>query len=328
MNREEEIRALAVGEGRALLQWNEVVGTAGEDDFDAGDFLQEVLEAQRHVEDELGLGDAFAFRAGVVSAVAGVDHNPRHAETELTSDGESAGEILRGRDGRRRRIRRFQGGDSGSGRVVRQKRLAEGVTCERRHGRQMASPVGHEKPRRKTLERGLLATDGRRDRSCPDNSGRHCADAIDDETVRAVKRIQRVARHANGIENDARRIIRVTADADLPYDVAIPVEAQRLIAQRRGRTRGRKIDEHTRGTVQPFLVKQHFTVELDGDADRVGQHRTTDAFDDRDLSGRGNRRGCSFWRAGPDHHALLQIALERRLAGVRESRGCRHVESF
>ena len=83
MNRQEEIRPFAVGDRRALLERDEDVGVARHHDLDARLLLQQLLDAQRDVERELGFGDAVAVRAGIVAAVARVDHDARDAEAEL-----------------------------------------------------------------------------------------------------------------------------------------------------------------------------------------------------------------------------------------------------
>ena len=82
MNREEQVGAGAVGDRRSLLERDERVRATGHDHLDAG-ILQERLQTKRHVEDEVGLLDATGLGAGIVTAVASVDHDARHAETEL-----------------------------------------------------------------------------------------------------------------------------------------------------------------------------------------------------------------------------------------------------
>ena len=108
MNRQEQVRAFAVGDRRALLERDEVVGAAGQDDLDAGNLLEQLLETQRDVEHELRFAHALALGAGIVAAVPGIDHDPRDAEAELTRHREAAGSsrlgpsghLRAGRDGR------------------------------------------------------------------------------------------------------------------------------------------------------------------------------------------------------------------------------------
>ncbi len=97
VNRQEQIRVLAIGERRAVRQRDEFVGAPGEDHFDAVHFLQQLLDAQRDVQHELRFGDAFALRAWVAAAVPWVDDDARDAESELARHRETAC----GRRGRR-----------------------------------------------------------------------------------------------------------------------------------------------------------------------------------------------------------------------------------
>ena len=70
VNREKQIRALAVGDRRALLERDEVVRAAREDDVESRLCLEQLLQPQRDVEHELGLVDAVGLRARIVAAVA------------------------------------------------------------------------------------------------------------------------------------------------------------------------------------------------------------------------------------------------------------------
>ena len=76
-----------------------------------GDFLKQLLESKRDVEHELGLRDAFALRARIVTAVSGIDDDPRNTQSELTRHRESARHIP-GRRVRRRRRRGVHGDES------------------------------------------------------------------------------------------------------------------------------------------------------------------------------------------------------------------------
>ena len=63
VNRQEEVRALAVGDGGALFERDELVGAPRQHDLDAGLLLQQFLEAEGDVEHEFGFGDAVGLRA-------------------------------------------------------------------------------------------------------------------------------------------------------------------------------------------------------------------------------------------------------------------------
>ena len=60
VDREEQIRAFAVGDRGPLLERNEDVGVAGHDHLDAGLLLEQLLQPQRDVEHQLRLVDAVA----------------------------------------------------------------------------------------------------------------------------------------------------------------------------------------------------------------------------------------------------------------------------
>ncbi len=60
-------------------------------------FCEQFLEAQRHVEHEVGLVRSAALRARIVTAMARIDDDARDAEAELTGDRESAGQVARRR---------------------------------------------------------------------------------------------------------------------------------------------------------------------------------------------------------------------------------------
>ena len=85
MDREEQIGLLAGRDGRALVERDELVAAPRQHDVDAGR-RQERLEAERDVEDDVGLRDALAEGARVVSAVPGVDDDLRGAEAELARE--------------------------------------------------------------------------------------------------------------------------------------------------------------------------------------------------------------------------------------------------
>ena len=62
----------------------------------------------------------------------------------------------------------------------------------------------------------------------------------------------------------------MTADAHLPHDVGVGLEADRLVDERRVRARRRQVDEHAGRIRQPLVVKRHLAVEVDDDPHRVG----------------------------------------------------------
>ena len=108
MDREKQVGTLAVGDRGALRQRHELVGAAREDHVDARHLQQQRLEPKRDVEHEVGLGDAFALRARVVAAVAGIDDDPIDAEPELPRHRKAARkgfQLSADRQGRRRRFK-------------------------------------------------------------------------------------------------------------------------------------------------------------------------------------------------------------------------------
>ena len=113
VNRQEQVRGFAVGDRRARRQRHEVVGAPCQDHVPPWLLLQQLLEAQRDVEHQLGLGHAVAHGAGIVPAVAGVDHDARDAEAELARDREAAGHV--GRRGAQRSEAAMGEGDAGGG---------------------------------------------------------------------------------------------------------------------------------------------------------------------------------------------------------------------
>ena len=98
--------------------------------------------------------------------------------------------------------------------------------------------------------------------------------AIDHKAVRVVQRIDAVAGDTSGIEHNARRAVGMPADPDLTHDVVVDVEAQSPIDQSRHGARRRQIEEHAHRIRNAFVMKAHFGVEFDGDANGVGKHRT------------------------------------------------------
>jgi len=73
VDRQEQIGAGAVGNRRALLELDELVGVAGERDFDARLLLEQIAQAEGHVQHELRLVHAIAASAGVVAAMPGIE---------------------------------------------------------------------------------------------------------------------------------------------------------------------------------------------------------------------------------------------------------------
>ena len=101
MNRQKQIGRLAVGDGRARLERHILIIAPREHDFESLALLQDLFEPERDVEHESGFGDAERYRAGIVSAVAWIDHDPRNAEPELAGHGECAAAVHRRGDRRR-----------------------------------------------------------------------------------------------------------------------------------------------------------------------------------------------------------------------------------
>ena len=46
--------------------------------------LEQFLEPKRNIEDEVGFAEAVVHRAGIVAAMAGIDHDASDAQAELT----------------------------------------------------------------------------------------------------------------------------------------------------------------------------------------------------------------------------------------------------
>ena len=84
VNREKQIGALAVGDRRPFLKRHELVCGARENHLDPVHLFEQLLKAQRDVEDQLRFGHALALRTGIVAAVSGIDHDPRYTEPELS----------------------------------------------------------------------------------------------------------------------------------------------------------------------------------------------------------------------------------------------------
>ena len=72
-----------------------------------GWFSSSFFKPERHVEHELGLVHAVAVHAGIVPAVAGIEHDAGNAEPELPGQRELTVGV-REREGRRRQARRHR----------------------------------------------------------------------------------------------------------------------------------------------------------------------------------------------------------------------------
>jgi hypothetical protein len=121
VNRQEQIRALAIRDCRPLGQRDEFIGPARQDHLDALGLLQQLLDSQRDVENQLRFGHVFPRRARIVAAVPGVDDDPRHAEPQLTGHREAAVQVPR------RRRRTFDGAPPED-----RRRRVDAVAAERR----------------------------------------------------------------------------------------------------------------------------------------------------------------------------------------------------
>ncbi len=87
----------------------------------------------------------------------------------------------------------------------------------------------------------------------------------------------------------------MASDPNLPHQVRVRVEPQRLIDQRRVRTGRGQVDEHARRVLQALVMEGHFHVEFDDDAHDVLQRGAPDCLDRRELRRRlqgGSRRHC------------------------------------
>ena len=97
MDGDEQVGLLFIGDGGAGLEGNEGIVVAGVDHLRTHAALKQLAEAQGHVKDELFLGQTVgADGAGIVPAVAGVDHDlanlePKGADQRLLAVGSGLG---------------------------------------------------------------------------------------------------------------------------------------------------------------------------------------------------------------------------------------------
>ncbi len=107
------------------------------------------------------------------------------------------------------------------------------------------------------------------------------AHAIYDQSVRLVERVNAVARDAIRIEHDARHVVGMAAQPDLPDDVGIAIKAERAVDQRASRACTGQIEEDSRRIRDAVLPEFDFIIEFDHHADGVGQHGSPDPHDRR-----------------------------------------------
>src|SRR5439155_21300591 len=91
-------------------QWNVLVRSSRQNDLCPRHLLEELLDAERDVQDQFRLVDRFTLGPRIVAAMARIDHDARDAQSELTCDGISAREVpgwsVDG-DSSRQRFRRY-----------------------------------------------------------------------------------------------------------------------------------------------------------------------------------------------------------------------------
>ena len=91
VDRQEQVGLRAVRHLGARFERDVGVVAPRQDHFDAGLRQQPLLEAVRDVEHEPRLVHPVRLRAGIVPAVARVDHDARHLQPELARHGQLAG---------------------------------------------------------------------------------------------------------------------------------------------------------------------------------------------------------------------------------------------
>jgi hypothetical protein len=95
MNREEHVGVLAIGDLGSFLERHVDVRPSREDDIDALVSLQELFQPQRDVEHQRGFVQPLPKHAGIVTAMARIDHDARYAQPELARDREAAHTVCR-----------------------------------------------------------------------------------------------------------------------------------------------------------------------------------------------------------------------------------------
>ena len=104
VNRQKEIRPLAVGDGRPLRQRHEVVGAPRQNHLGTRHLLKEFLDAQRDIEHERRLADRLARGAWIVASMTRIDDDAGHAQPELPRHRIPAAHVLRWPDRRGARV--------------------------------------------------------------------------------------------------------------------------------------------------------------------------------------------------------------------------------
>ena len=85
MDRQEQVRTLAIRDRGPLLERDEHIRAACHHDLNSRLLLQQARQALGDIQRQLRLREAVALRPGIVATVPGVDDDARHAEPELAS---------------------------------------------------------------------------------------------------------------------------------------------------------------------------------------------------------------------------------------------------
>ena len=212
------------------------------------------------------------LRAGIVAAVAGVDHDARDAESELARQREAArGRSQRAWPAAAGRPRRIGGGDGDAGARSGRRRWrrstagalgADGATPSD------ALPCGAGcRPARGHRTRAALARRYRggtgAHRRWRGRAGR--ALEVDDDAVRVVERVDAVAPAPS--RSSTTRVAPGCRRRGLLHDVVRERQTSRRAAPA---PRCSKIDEHARRIVKTLATERHFPIELERDADTSG----------------------------------------------------------
>ena len=244
VDREEQIGSLAIGDRGALFERDEHVAAARHHHLDARLLFEQLLDAQRDVERQLGFDDPVALRARIVAAVAGVDDDARHAQPELARQRELAVRVRHRRHGRQRFRRRRSRGERRLGRGRASLRVPMAWSA--------AASTAWRRPSFRSIDR-RRHRDSRRCRwRCRHGHRGDGAAEIDDQPVRPVERVDAVVRHAVEIDDEASRVLRVASEPDVRDEVAVELERGVLEAGRRLHVL--EIEEHAPRVLDLFLV--------------------------------------------------------------------------
>ena len=142
--------------------------------------------------------------------------------------------------------------------------------------------------------------------------GRALSAEVNDHAIRIVEREDAVRLDILGVENDTRRVLRMTAEANLTNDIV--GVGQRLVAQPWRHVRSAQIKEDSLRIVQLFLLEEQFPVHLEADADAIGKRRPGNTTKRHDTTGCGQGSRVGF-------RGLRSYAWRRRQFGRARDSG-------